>query len=214
MAGSIIPGTLGMVPTSTNTQSQQGTLFNNAIPGSIGSNPTALAVQRNIASVTKDWDPPNPRTTPAITINGKTLAEAAAALNRLSEWGEGGGMLRSEAILPGNTTDLDVKLHANLVMRLPTWTGYQTASSAAKKEWDKMFAKLRAHEQRHVDIAIEEADALAAKLVGREISEIANLVTKANQTMQKRQHDLDTDTDHGAKTGVPYGDVILDESIT
>jgi hypothetical protein len=214
MAGSIIPGTLGMVPSSTNTQSQQGTLFNNAIPGSIGSNATALAVQRIIAGVTKDWDPPNPRTTPAITINGKTLAEAAAALNRLLEWGEGGGMLRAEAIPPGNTTDLDVKLHANLVMRLPTWTGYQTASSVAKKEWDKMFAKLRAHEQRHVDIAIEEADALAAKIVGREISEIANLVTKANQTMQKRQHDLDTDTDHGAKTGVPYGDVILDESIT
>ncbi len=171
MAGSIIPGTLGMDPTSTNAPSQQGTLFNNEIPGSIGSNADRLAVQRIIASVTKDWEPPTPHTTPAITINGKTLTEAAAALNRLSEWGEGGGMLRSEVIPPGNTTNLDVKLHANLVMRLPTWTGYQTASTAAKKEWDKMFAKLRTHEQRHLDIAIEEADALATNLVGREISE-------------------------------------------
>lgn len=212
MAGSIIPGMLGLDPFSANTQSQQGTLSNNAIPGSIGSNATALAVQRIIASFTKDWDPPNPRTTPAITINGKTLVEAAAALNRLSEWGEGGGMLRSEAIPPGNTTNLDVKLHANLVMRLPTWTGYQTASSAAKKEWDKMFAKLRAHEQRHMDIAIEEADALAAKLIGREISEIANLVTNANKTMQKRQQDLDKDTENGAKPGVTYGDVILSKN--
>lgn len=96
---------------------------------------------------------------------------------------------------------------------MPTWTGYQTASSAAKKEWDKMFAKLRIHEQ-HMDIAIEEADALATKLVGREISEIANLVTKANKTMQKRQYDMDSDAGHGAKTGVPYGDVLLDESVT
>jgi hypothetical protein len=214
MAGSIIPGTLGMEPFSTDTQSQQGTLFNNAMPGSIGSTASPLAVQRIIANVTKDWEPPNPNTTPSATINGKTLAEAAAALNRLPEWGTGGGMLRAEAIPPGNTTDLDVKLHANLVRRMPTWTGYQTASSAVKKEWDKMFAKLQIHEQRHMDIAIEEADALAAKLVGREISEIANLVTKANQTMQKRQFDMDSDTGHGAKTGVPYGDVLLDESIT
>jgi len=213
MAGSIIPGTLGMETLSSNTQSQQGTLFNNALPGSIGSNAKALSVQRIIASVTKDWEPPNPRTTPAIIINGKTLAEATAALNRLSEWGIGGGMLRAEAISPGNTSNLDVKLHANLVMRMPIWTGYQTASSAAKKEWDKMFAKLRIHEQRHMDIAIEEADALAASLVGREISEIANLVTKANKTMQKRQYDMDSDTDHGAKTGVPYGDVLLDGSV-
>lgn len=85
MAGSIIPGTLGMDPFSTGTQSRQGTLFNNSTPGSIGSNATPLAVKRIIASVTKDWEPPNPRTTPAITINGKTLAEAAASLNRLSE---------------------------------------------------------------------------------------------------------------------------------
>ena len=213
MAGSIIPGTLGMEPLSANMQSQQGTLFNNSIPGSIGSSATPLAVQRIIAKVTKDWEPPNSRTTPAITINGKTLAEAAIALNRLSEWGEGGGMLRTDVIPPGNTTDLDVKLHANLVMRLPTWAGYQAASKPAQNEWDKMIAKLRAHEQRHMDIAIEEANTLATELVGKEIGEIAKLVTNANKTMQKRQQELDKDTENGTKPGVNYGNVILDISI-
>jgi hypothetical protein len=118
MAGSIIPGILGMDPFSLNTQSRQGSLFNNAISGSIGANASPLAVQRIIASVTKDREPPNPNTTPSATVNGKTLAEAAAALNRLPEWGIGGGMLRAEAIPPGNTTGLDVKLHANLVMQM------------------------------------------------------------------------------------------------
>jgi hypothetical protein len=39
------------------------------------------------------------------------------------------------------------------------------------------------------------------------------LVTKANKTIQKRQYDMDSDAGHGAKTGVPYGDVLLDESV-
>jgi hypothetical protein len=86
MAGSIIPGILGMDPFSLNTQSRQGSLFNNAISGSIGANASPLAVQRIIASVTKDREPPNPNTTPSATVNGKTLAEAAAALNRQVSW--------------------------------------------------------------------------------------------------------------------------------
>lgn len=122
-------------------------------------------------------------------------------------------MLRTDVIPPGNTTDLDVKLHANLLMRLPTWSGYQVASQAAKNEWDKMLAKLRAHEQRHMDIAIEEADALASELIGKEIGEIAKLVTNANKKMQKRQQELDKDTENGSKPSVSYGDVILDISI-
>ncbi|SJM93096.1 DUF922 domain-containing protein [Crenothrix polyspora] len=214
MAGSIIPGILGMNPFSSNIQSQQGTLSNSSTPINIGSNIIPFAGKRTIASVTKDWELPNPTNTPAITINGKTLAEAFAALNRLPQWGQGGGTLKTDPIPLGDTTDLDVKLYANLVLRLPTWTGYQAASKAAQNEWDNMLAKLRIHEQRHVDIAIEEANALASELIGKDINKIPSLVTNANATMLKRQRALDKDTDHGAKPGVPYGDVILDASIT
>jgi predicted secreted Zn-dependent protease len=124
------------------------------------------------------------------------------------------GSLRADAIPAGTSTNLTVNLHANLRYRLPLWTRYSDASKAAKAEWDKMFAKLKVHEDRHLAIAIEEADNLAQALAGRDIADIAKMVTAANRRMQSRQDDLDTDTDHGAKTGVPYGDVVLDTTIT
>jgi hypothetical protein len=186
-------------------------------PGVLGiddPNAIPLDVSRVIASVIKDWDPPNPASTPEITVTGKTLAEVGAQLDRLPEWGQAGGLLRSESIPAGNSTNLVVTLHANLLYRLPRWTKYSDASTAAQTEWNKMFRKLTDHEDRHLAIAIEEADALAKALVGHEIADIAKMVTAANRGMQTRQDDLDTDTDHGAKSGVPYGDVVLDTTIT
>jgi hypothetical protein len=172
-------------------------------------------IQRIIAKVTKDWDPPNPRTTPPIIVGGATLEKAAEELNKLAEWGEGGGSLRTEPIAAGNSTNLTVKMHAHLVRRLPTWSGYAKASAAAKAEWDQMVRKLAAHEDRHVAIAIEEAEQLAKDLVGKEISDIAQMVTDANARMQARQDELDDPqhTDHGARPGVQYGDVNLDITI-
>jgi hypothetical protein len=171
-------------------------------------------IQRIILKIDKDWDPPSPRTTPAIVVSGATLARVFDELNRLPEWGQGGGQIRADRIPPGTSTNLTVKLHANLVRRMPTWTGFAKASVAARAEWDRMIAKLGAHEDRHVAIAIEEANQLAQDLVGKEISDIAQMVTDANARMQRRQDELDdpSNTDHGAKPGVPFGDVTLDTS--
>jgi hypothetical protein len=103
-------------------------------------------LQRMVTKVTKDWEPPSPRTTPAIVVSGATLQQAADQLNRLNEWGEGGGRLRIDRIPPGNSTKLTVNVHANLVRRLPMWSFYPKASAAAKAEWDQMVRKLAAHE--------------------------------------------------------------------
>jgi len=185
------------------------------LPGVIGiDGPIPLDVTRVIARVTKDWDPPNPTTTPEIVITGTTLAQAGQQLDRLPEWGQAGSRgVRADRIPPGNSTNLTVSLHGNLVYRLPRWTKYADASKAAQAEWDRMFAKLKAHEDRHLAIAIEEAENLAQALAGHDIDDIATMVTDANRRMQSRQDDLDTDTDHGAKLGVPYGDVVLDTTI-
>src|SRR5581483_9606492 len=131
-------------------------------PGPSGvDDPIPLDVQRIISQIDKDWDPPSPTTTPDIVVHGQTIADVAQSLNQLGEWGEAGGSIRSEAIPVGTSTNLTVKLHANLVYRLPSWQGYPAASAAAQAEWDKMFAKLKAHEDRHLQNAIEEADKVA-----------------------------------------------------
>ncbi len=173
----------------------------------------AKRVKRIIAEVIKDWDPPKPDNTPWVEVEGETLADVASALESLEEWGMGGGMLRAEPIPPGTSTDLTVTLHANLVMRLPDWKDYAKASAAAQKEWDRMIEKLQAHEERHVEIAIEECDKASTTLIGEEISKIAPIVTATNAAMKKRQDKLDSDTNHGMKKGVLYGDVSLDTSI-
>jgi hypothetical protein len=199
---------------TNNSQATDADVFGGGDPpGTLGGNAIPLDdVQRIIAKVTKDWVPPQPDESP-IVVGGTTLAQAFRALNAQGEWGKGGGQLRTDRIGAGNSTNLTVTMHANLVHRLPKWTGYDHASQAAKDEWDQMVVHLKAHEDRHLAIAIEEADQLAKDLVGHDISDIVQMVTDANRRLHDRQEDLDNDTDHGAKAGVPYGDVLLDISI-
>ncbi len=151
-----------------NSQPTDADLFGGGdAPGTLGSNAVALDDGRALSPrSTKDWEPPQPDESP-IVVGGASLEQAARALNAQGEWGKGGGQLRTERIGAGNSTDLTVTMHANLVHRLPKWTGYDKASAAAKAEWDQMVVHLKAHEDRHLAIAIEEADKLAKELVGR-----------------------------------------------
>jgi len=188
MSGNRIPGPIGTDP-ALNDESVAG---KGIVPGGgwvdarpLGQEPDSIPmVARIIIKVTKDWDPPAPDTTPWVKAPGATLADVSAALEANDEWGQGGGRLRSE--------------------RIPV---------AAKKEWDRMSGKLMAHEQRHVDIAIEEFDKVASGLIGKDIDHIPPMVTAANAAAAKQQKQLDKDTNHGSRKGVLYGDVYLDTSI-
>jgi hypothetical protein len=184
------------------------------LPGPIGiDEPIPLDTARIIAKVNKDWDPPRPNGDPEIIVRGATLEQAGRDLDTMDEWGQAGGSIRAEKIEAGTSTNLTIELHAGLIYKLPTWLGYQNASAAAKAEWDRMLAKLKAHEDRHLEIAIEEANKVASELIGKDIAEIARRVTSANRRMAQRQKKLDDDTNHGAKPSVQYGDVILDITI-
>ena len=172
-------------------------------PGPIGVDDAApMTITRTVVRVIKDWEPPKPKTTPAIKVRGKTLEEAARQLDALPEWGEGGGRLRADRIPAGTSEEVTVTLHANLIKRLPHWVGYQQASKAAQAEWDRMMGNLTKHETRHVKIAIEEANTLAQSLIGEEISKIARMVTDANRAMLDRQVKYDKDTSNGQDEGV------------
>jgi hypothetical protein len=172
-------------------------------PGPIGLDAGGPRVVRRIVTrIVKDWDPPKPKSTPDITVRGRTLEEVARELSTLPEWGEGGGRIRSEKIPAGTSEEVTARLSANLVKRLPRWARYREASAAAKEEWDRMMAVLTAHEDRHVEIAIEEADRCASELIGAEVGEVADIVTEANRRMAERQSEYDDQTENGRLEGV------------
>jgi len=179
-------------------------------PGTLGVSDAIAMSTLKIAYVSKDWDPDSPKfTDPTVSITGATIDQALAALNRLREWGEGGGILRMA--VPGDfASSLSVTLSANLVRRMPHWQAYSKAPAAQKKAWDHMFRKLTDHEDRHVEIAVEEAKKVADGLIGQSTQDAKTTVAAANRRLAARQKKLDDETHHGAKEGVPYGDVILD----
>lgn len=171
---------------------------------------------RAVSRVDCDWIPtPKPNAEP-IKVSAGNLAELAAALAPLPEAGEGGGRLRADPVKIGTSAEVTVTLHGNLVNRAVEWVGYENASAAARAHWDTVLANLKRHEQRHMDIAIEEGNALASLLIGHKIGSkpsIEDKVTAANSRMKTRQEELDTDSDHGRKKGHPYGDCNIDPSI-
>ncbi len=180
--------------------------------GPNGLNAPIPLVARIIAKVDDDWHPAAPNEDPTVSIEADTLADVGKLLPK-GEWGQGGGSLRSDAIPVGTSTNLTVTLHGNLIRRLPEWTNASAASAPARREWERMLSKLKAHEQRHMDIAIDHGNELAKELIGKDIDQISKLVTARNALIAKDQKQLDDDTNNGSKPGVPYGDVFLDTSI-
>lgn len=166
--------------------------------------------RRMITRVVMDWHPPRPRTTPPIFVGGKTLAEASAELGRDKDWCEAGGLITYELVAGQGGDQVTLNLHANLVMRLPSWRFYPGASDAAQAEWDRMLAMLRAHAERHVEIVAELADDLADELFGRSVEDIDRLVDEANEEAEALCASLNRETAFGSRRGVRYGDVFLE----
>jgi hypothetical protein len=202
MGGSRTPGPVGGDVDDSSHTFTPGGLGDTPGTISLDSRPRRRVVRRVVTAVTKDWDPPQTRGTPAIVVNGRTLEQAGRELMALGEWGQGGGRILNDRIPADTSTEVTVQLHANLVKRLPTWAQYRSASTAVKAEWDRMMRALTAHENRHVEIAIEEANQCAAELIGVEIDEVPGIVTQANRRMAARQSEYDTDTQNGQSEGV------------
>jgi hypothetical protein len=219
MGGQRVPGVLGVdqaTSVDTNGGAISPTATNNFAPGPVGNDdtdPVPLDTTPTIKAVVKDWDPLPPLTPTEVPVGGTTIAAVADALNKRDEWGQGGGIISNEAPPRDYNGEVTIKLHLTLIMRLPKWSGYVAASPAAKAEWDQMIVKLRAHEERHVAIAVEVADELANSLVGEKITQLVKMVNASGPTLVARHKAFDDETDHGAKPNVPYGDVSLDTTV-
>jgi hypothetical protein len=222
MADGLVPGPLGVNPNNLGGGAPlaSGPATSSFVtPGPLGADlePVPLA-DRFVTKVDVDWDPtPQPDTTP-IQVSGATLADVVANMSQLPEAGKGGGSLRADPVAVGTGASVTATLHGNLVNKIVEWTDYASASAAARAEWDRAIAHLKKHEQRHMEIAIEEGNALAKLLIGHKIGStpsITDKVTAANTKMQKRQDDLDSpsESDHGRKQGHAFGDCNIDTSI-
>jgi predicted secreted Zn-dependent protease len=162
-----------------------------------------------IEYVSKNWDPDGAQVT-YYDVSGTTIDQLAAALQRMGKkWGHGGGKLKLD--IPADfSTSHSVTLSAALGLQLPQWKQYEQARDPEKVAWNRMFRKLREHEDGHVAIAVEEANELAETLIGQTTAQALKKLDAAVRRMQDSQKKLDDATDHGARAGVKYGDVILD----
>jgi hypothetical protein len=182
-------------------------------PGTLGINEADPMSTTKIGYVKNDWDKDSPEFTDPFVISGATLDQVWNVLKGMSEWGEGGGHL--ELVFPSDfASSQSVVLKAHLVRRLVQWQEYDKARDVEKAAWTKMFRKLMDHEDRHVEIAVEEAGKLAAGLIGQTKSQGTAATKTANSQLLARQRKLDVETRHGEKEGVKYGDVVLDLSHT
>jgi hypothetical protein len=180
----------------------------------------ALSGGRKVTKVTRDWtDPPTPTVTMTPTIGGTTLKEALAELQRLSEWGTGGGNLSAPGGGEIQLTTQDGKnytaeIHGEFFMTLPAWSGYEKATAAQKAAWDDMVAKLRKHENEHVQIAYRNAQKLVRKLTNLPVEQAGQAVADAAQAGQDAQDDFDSGakTDHGNNAFGGFPKVELDTS--
>ena len=149
--------------------------------------PEALSDQRKITRVSKDWgDPPTPTVTSTPTVGGTTLKEALAELQKLPEWGTGGGNLSGVGggEIQLTTTDgksYTAEIHGDFFMTLPAWSGYAKATTAQQQAWDAMIAKLRKHEQEHVNIAYRNAQKLVQSLTNLPVDQAAQKIADSQQ---------------------------------
>jgi hypothetical protein len=182
--------------------------------------PEPLANQPKIIKVTRDWgDPPTPSVTLEPTIGGTSLKEALSQLQNMKEWGEGGGILSGPSgqikIEPDNgRKELCGGSHRDVHHQDGGLVRLRKGDGCAKASLDAMIAKLRKHEQEHVNIAYKNAQKLIRTLTNLPGDQAQAKITESFQAEADAQVDFDSDakTAHGAKAFGTFPVVELDTS--
>lgn len=224
MAGEQSANPLGRNPFATRTPSSPSTgTFGSAAPVGVAEDePIELGTNKKISKVTKDWSDP-PSVTPTLTpeVSGSSLAAVLVELQKLSEWGTGGGNLKGTGAngeLQAEPSDdgksYTIALKGDFFMTLVKWKEYDTMTAAQKKAWDDMIALLTAHEKEHVAIAYRGAEKLIKTLTGLDVTLAAQKVADAQTATQADQDDFDSTakTDHGKNDFGSFKKVVLDTS--
>lgn len=216
MAGSRTPGPVGLDPDVVDG-TKVAPLEDHPIVG-IGDGAQALDSTPKIIRVTRNWtDPPAVRVDDTPKIAGTTLKAVLAQLERLDEWGTGGGDLtgpEGEIKLQPADGGYTVDLLGDFFMTLPKWEGYDNATPDQKKSWDAMLVALRKHEQQHVTIAYNGAQKMIRTLTNLPVTQAAQKMQEVTQDTQSKQDDFDSaaKTNHGKNAWGGFPKVELDVS--
>jgi hypothetical protein len=224
MAGEQSANPLGRNPFATRTRLNPsiGTFGSAAPVGVEDEEPIELGTAKKISKVTKDWSDP-PTVTPTLTpeVSGSSLAAVLVELQKLSEWGTGGGNLKGTGendTLKAEPSDdgksYTIALKGDFFMTLVKWKEYDTMTAAQKKAWDDMIVLLTAHEKEHVAIAYRGAEKLIKTLTGLDVTLAAQKVADSQTATQADQDDFDSTakTDHGKNDFGAFKKVVLDTS--
>jgi predicted secreted Zn-dependent protease len=134
-------------------------------------------------------------------VSGTTLAELHSQLDP-TEWGRCTYHYGYDyETTNGRATRVNITL--TLTIRLPRWQeGRDDASAATRTEWDRMMGALRAHEERHAEIAREWAPTFKQRMLGVREGNLASRHSQVLGQVDQRQGQYDTQTTHGQTEGV------------
>jgi predicted secreted Zn-dependent protease len=104
---------------------------------------------------------------------------------------------------------LDAKVGLSLVVHLPDWQDTARAPAALQQSWQRFLRALRAHEEGHVQLAIEHATALRNQIAQTKpeascptfMAKLQERIGAAQARMEQEQADYDEKTQHGIKQG-------------
>lgn len=136
---------------------------------------------------------------------GRRPGGALSVLEGLDEWGlfEGDFDYKWLGDPKGNVTAVVVKPTYTITM--PYWAAVAKQPPACKKEWERMCACLRKHEDGHRDIFVKGIADLEKQLKCMKSAtgaEIDDLMEKTKTDIQSKHDSFDASTRHGQSQGV------------
>lgn len=135
-------------------------------------------------------------------VTGGTLAEVAAQLDP-EEWGRCTYHFDySYETTGGRTNKVDITLR--LIIRLPRWRGegFDNASPAARREWQRMIEALHRHEDEHAAIARRWAPIFKERLLGQREGRVQARHQQTLREVDTETEAFDNRTQHGQTQGV------------
>ena len=133
-------------------------------------------------------------------VNGSTLADAATSIaqedeSATTEWFPRYSVETTDDIVSSATVTIETRI------TMPRWPGYTTASHAERREWDRFWLALEAHELGHVDLVKSQLCMVDGQLIGESIDSAQQIWSDAIDALKAASDAYDVDTDHGRTQG-------------